>query len=348
MIKVLQLFFQIFFMILLFSPSYGQDMIYTQFYNAPIYFNPAATGADQGLRINTLDRILWPRSPSHWNSYNFEGDYGVRNIPGVGGFGLFVNIENEGSGFIRSYQTGLSFSTRINISSHVAAQIGIKGSVILKKVDWNKLIFSDQISELYGNIYESTFQHPESNSRTLADFGIGCLFQYSNKRGNFSGNSGFAVDHIFEPDEAFLSTASSRIPRKYVLHSDFMIYLKDGSAGLFSYGFKDPFALNPGFIFVTQNVDRSLIQVGLNMIKCNVHLGFWYRYMSGDYSQPQYSFVVGYRVYFSKTSMMRIMYNMDLSKPSFGDSPVYAHEFCLSFNFKGIGAKGVKKTSNEN
>ena len=41
----------------------GQDMNYSQYFSTPIYYNPAFTGINTGLRARFLYRDQWPSLP---------------------------------------------------------------------------------------------------------------------------------------------------------------------------------------------------------------------------------------------------------------------------------------------
>lgn len=340
MLKILRFLLLAFSLILPFSIAIGQDVVFTPFLNTPTYYNPAHTGAKEGIHTYTLGRFQWLDLPIHYNSFHFEGDLGIRNIPAMGGFGLFVSENHDGVGFIKDFQLGISLSSRIIVSSLFAIQIGIKTSVIQKKVNWDDLVWPDQLSELYGNIYVSSFVPPDTDKKAFMDFGLGGLFQFRNTSGTFQGSSGIAVDHLFEPDQALLSTGAVQLPRKYIITSDFYISTNECSTcKLKGNGFKDPLFLNPGILYQLQN-SISTIQTGCNMTKFNFSFGFWYRARIEQDTYDVYSILFGYRVFFSKSSFMNLTYNLNLSNElinkKVSETHVNAHEFCLSLHFTGL------------
>jgi type IX secretion system PorP/SprF family membrane protein len=340
MLKILRVLLPAFPLILPFSLTIGQDIVFTPFLNAPAYYNPALTGAKEGIHTYTLGRFQWLDLPFHYNSFHFEGDFGIRNVPAIGGFGLFISENQDGIGFIKDLRMGISFSSRIKVSPLFAVQIGIKASVIQKKINWDDLIWPDQLSELYGNIYVSSFTPPDADKKAFMDFGLGGLFQFRNTSGTFQGSSGIAVDHLFEPDQAFLSNGAVPLPRKYIVTSDFNILTNECSTcKLKGYGFSEPLFLTPGFLYQLQN-SISTIQTGCNMTKFNFSFGFWYRARIEQDAYDIYSVLFGYRVFFSKSSFMNLSYTLNLSneqiKKWLSETPIYAHEFCLSLHFTNL------------
>ncbi|MEI7664323.1 MAG: PorP/SprF family type IX secretion system membrane protein, partial [Bacteroidota bacterium] len=141
----------------------GQDPNYTQFLNTPTYYNPAYTGLYTGLHVRFAYRNQWPSLPYDFKSYHFSADIGDRNLPGSGGLGLFLNTDNDGLGFIRNLNVGLSLAVRIHFSAMAVGQVGIKASLMQKSIRWDDFVFSDALSEKYGNIYPTDFTHPDGN-----------------------------------------------------------------------------------------------------------------------------------------------------------------------------------------
>jgi hypothetical protein len=91
----------------------AQDNIYTQYQNAPLYYNPALTGADPGIHTYSLGRLQWMNSPVKMKSFDFSGDFGVRGIPGFGGVGIIISGNNCGRGAINDFRVGISFFKRV-------------------------------------------------------------------------------------------------------------------------------------------------------------------------------------------------------------------------------------------
>lgn len=327
--------------LLLFSSARGQDPNYSQFFSTPLYYNPAYTGINTGVRARFTYRDQWPNLPVDFRSYYFSADLGDRNLPGSGGIGLIVNSNNEGIGFIKDLSVGLSIGVRIPITASVVSQVGIKAAIVQKSLNWDDFVFSDQLSEKYGNIYLSSFVAPDANKKVYPDFGAGGLLQFASPEGSVTGVAGFAVDHIFRPDEAFLSTASAPLPRKYVAHLDVVIAAGGGSSSSMyaSGGTNDPLKINPGIIYQNQNKMNSLA-VGFNMLKYNIYLGGWYK--SGLNNNPNNSIalVAGYRYTFAEDMSIKFMYSYDLMTSGSMQGLGGAHEISLILEFDKLSVFG--------
>ena len=318
----------------------AQDPNFTQFFNTPVYYNPAFTGLNTGLQARFTFRDQWPNLPSPFKSYYFSADVGERNLPGSGGLGLIMNSDNDGMGFIKNFSLGLNFSVRVPLSEFMVSQVGIKAAVCEKSVNWDDFVFTDQLSEKYGNIYSSGFARPDNNKKVFPDFGVGGLVQFTNEASRLNGTIGAAIDHIFQPDEGFLSTQKSPLPRKWVFHTDFIITTSD--EGYSSYGVKgagDPLKLNPGIIYQYQN-GLSTLQAGLNLLKFNIYLGAWYKAAMGSNGSSAMALMAGYRYIFAEDMSIKFMYSYDLQMAGRAQGTGGAHEVSLILDFDKLSLFG--------
>jgi type IX secretion system PorP/SprF family membrane protein len=312
----------------------GQDANYSQFFSTPLYYNPAYTGINTGVRARFTFRDQWPNLPVDFRSYYFSADLGDRNLPGAGGLGLIVNSDNEGIGFIKNLSVGLAIGVRIPISSNVVSQVGVKASLVQKTLNWDDFVFSDNLSEKYGNIYQSSFIPPDASKKVYPDFGAGGLLQFANTEGNVTGVAGFAVDHIFRPDESFLSTAAAPLPRKYVAHLDVVLSPGGGSSSSMygTGGSNEPLRINPGIIYQNQNKMSSL-EVGFNMLKYNIYIGGWYRTAVNNTPSTAVALVAGYKYNFAEDMSIKFMYSYDLQVSGNLQGMGGAHEISLILEF---------------
>lgn len=323
----------------------SQDINYSQFFNAPIYYNPAFTGINTGLRIRSIYLNEYPSLPIPCKDFSFSADFGERALPGFSGVGLFVNTNNEGIGFIDDLSFGLSLGSRISVTKNIFVNLGVKGSVVIKSVNWDKFVFSDQLSEMYGNIYQSSFISPNANRLVFPDFGGGGLIQFANPSGKTTGIIGFAVDHIFSPNQSFLSTASAPLPIKYLLHADFVFAI--GEQKHFQYapkGMDEPFKLNPGIIFQDQK-NNSLLQIGMNIQKFNFTLGGWYKTSTVSYKPTAWVLMAGYRILYGKANSIRIIYSHDFQNEPYAGLGGQ-NEISLILGFGNLQLFGIGKNGN--
>jgi type IX secretion system PorP/SprF family membrane protein len=324
---------------LLISTGRSQDINYSQYFSAPMYFNPAYTGINTGVRARFLYRNQWPSLPVSYKSYFFSADVGDRGLPGAGGLGLYVNSNNDGVAFIHDLTVALDLSVRIPITSYLVTQVGIKAAIGQRRVNWDDLVWTDQLSELYGNIYQSSFVPPDANKVVYPDFGIGGLFLFANQQGNVTGTAGVALDHVFQPDIAFLSTGSMPLPRKWVVQTDIVISSGSGSANMSSGGAGDPLKVNPGIVYQNQ-AGLSALNVGVNIMKFNIYLGGWYKTTLGSNTTNALALLAGYRYNFNEDMSIGFIYSYDMQISGNLSGTGGAHEISLVLEFGNVGLTG--------
>ena len=316
----------------------GQDPNYSQFFNTPIYYNPAYTGLYNGLNVRFSFRDQWPNLPVDFRSYYFSADLGDRNLPGAGGLGLIVTSDNEGIGFIHNLGLGLTVGVRIPIFSFLISQVGIKANLVQKSVNWDDFVFSDQLDERYGinNNSGTDFVRPDRSKRIYPDFAAGGLLQFTSEDEKVTFTTGFAMDHIFEPDESFLATGESKVPRKIVVQADAVITTNRTISGNPNYrGWDDPVKLNPGIIYQHQGISQSLA-LGMNLSKFNFYLGAWFRSTMSKQASNAMIFMAGYKYHFTEDATIKFFYSYDLQIGGNLQETGGAHEISLILEFRDL------------
>lgn len=296
----------------------GQDPLFTQFYNNSMYYNPAAVGLNPGLRANFTVRDQWPNLPADLRSYTFAMDFAERSIPGSGGMGLIVMNDNSGTGYMKTSSVGLSTSVRIPIQENMVSQVGITTSFVQKRLNWDNLVFTDQLSPVYGNIYESSFQSPDNDGVFYPDFSVGGMFRFTESSNSFSaiqGTFGLAVHHLFRPDESFLGLTSP-LPRKLVITGDLVLEMNGSSREKLYFQKqaatnKNTFKFNPGFIYESQ-ADFQTYAVGVNILKSSIYTGVWFRNRTSELAKSNdLIFMLGLNAQLSPQTRMKINYSYD-------------------------------------
>lgn len=310
----------------------GQDMVHTQYFNAPLDYNPANTGLTKGLYARFLFRDQWPSLPVDLKSYYFSADIGDRNLPGAGGLGLVILSDNPGYGLINTLNIGLTFSVNVPLSSFSTIQIGIKGAMIQKKINWNELTFSDELDKRYGEVYKTDFITDDPGKKLTADFGVGGVLQMATETGTFHGTLGLGIDHLFSPDISFFATENTKLPRKWTTHADFIMTQPDRN--------RDPLKFDIGFLY--QNQDKvNNIQAGITLFKYGFYLGGWYRsIINGPSPNTIIAINAGYRYMFNEEFGVRFMYSYDIQMSNAMMGTGGAHEVSLMLELPTLSIFG--------
>lgn len=306
----------------------AQDQMYSQFTNIPIYYNPAYTGLEQGMRAKFAYRRQWVKMPHDFKAMNFNMDVAARGIPGSGGLGLMFDSSNEGSGLIKRNSFGVNLAVRIPVMDNVVSQLGISATFVQKYIDWTRLVFSDQLDEQYGNIYPTDFAPPSSNKVNFPDFSVGGIFRFKQDAGKESviiGTFGLALNHLFEPNESFIS-AESRLPIKFVGSMDFQIHQEENSRNA-----GNGFRYNPAIMYMNQGGMDSW-SIGLNVYKFPLYVGAWYRNSEMQFMDNDAVIVLlGINTNFGDNSRMKLIYSYDVILTDLAKATGGSHEITLIF-----------------
>lgn len=256
----------------------AQDIHFSQFYAAPLYYNPANTGNFIGsARIGLNYKDQWGSVTVPYRSYDVYSDIGIQPGKSTSRFGLGLLALNDvaGDGILTTSKLQASAAYHINYTENATWRLsfGLSGSYVQKMLDINLLTFDNQ-----WNVDE--FDHSLLNNETSAmerinyyDFSSGAVATYIPYEGE-RYYLGFAAHHINKPDESFLGEAN-KVHIKYAVQAGAFIQLNNGAS------------LQPQ-LFYTQQSSASEIIGGANLsVRTQFYnrekyrayiLGAWYRY----------------------------------------------------------------------
>jgi type IX secretion system PorP/SprF family membrane protein len=155
--------------------GFSQDPSFSQFYANRIYLNPAFTGLENGISIAGISRMQWTSVDDGYRTYGFSAEIQEPYINS--GIGLHVFHNSQGLAALNATSIGLSYSYLIPLRGH-NIHVGMEGSWNQKSIDWNKVVFSDQLDDVNGNVYATTFI-PLMDRTTYTDFNMGVLWRFN-------------------------------------------------------------------------------------------------------------------------------------------------------------------------
>lgn len=314
----------VFMMILV--PGKAQDPYYSQFYNTPMFYNPAMTGLTSGLKVRLMYRNQWPQYNDNLKSYNFSMDVAERFMPGAGGLGIIFNSNQEANGFIKKNMAGALASARIRMNRNLVSQIGFMAAYVQKRIDDDDFIWSDQLDNRHGLLHpQSSFSGFSTQSVSYPDISLGGVINYEKEY--FSMTIGGAIHHLLKPNESFYQQ-STNVPRKYILHTDFVIFERSNPRKGFRY--------NPGVLYENQ-MGFNTFTIGSNISKSVLYAGMWYRNkQSKIYNYQSLTLLAGINIpMVNKYARMKLMYSYDISINEMQGTGG-THEITLRFEFDQI------------
>lgn len=248
----------------------AQDHLYSQFFNSPIYLNPALTGQFKGdLRMNLIYRNQWSSVPGTLSYLSASIDY---NVPKFGGgIGLLFTRSSEGTAYLDKTNISGVYSYSVGSEDFVLS-FGLQAGITNRVIDYSKLVFGDQVDPTLGIVPGASAGSLPFNNKFYFDSGVGTNLVI----GNF--NIGLAMQHINQPNESFTGTPS-KLPIRTNAHLSYMLDL-------------DPFEnleddeksyVIPSVVLYKQSQAESY-SFGLQYKRRSVNVGLWYR--SGDNTGP--------------------------------------------------------------
>ena len=239
----------------------AQDLIYSQFYNAPGYLNPALNGQFEGdLRLNLIYRSQWTKVPGALTNYSFAADYQVPDFGG--GVGLIINKSSEGTAYLSKLNIAGVYSYSVEFNNSTLS-FGLQGGLTNRRIDYGRLVFSDQIDGggiIPGGGTDATL--PVNNNKYFFDAAAGINF--------VSGNlmAGFSTQHLNQPNESLTGTTSI-LPMRYGGYLSYLISTNP-------YGEDDFPAIIPSVVYYRQGKLNSF-SAGAQYKTNAINLGVWYR-----------------------------------------------------------------------
>ena len=257
-----------FFILLSITAARAQDAQLTQFYNAPLYINPAFAGSIELSRVGFNQRIQWPTLAQTVETSSAYYDNHFANTPH--GIGLIAVRTRESIAKLRYTYIGAQYASRLELNEKWVFQLGTEARWFQKDADFEELLFSDQIDLASGTISPTSAEFIQGQyQKSGFDLALGGVL--------YSGSTwlGVSVFHLLEPDDSF-GGSESKIPRFYSVHAGQKFYLKKGRRrNTLSYSFQErslSFAVN----YKTQGPFAQL-DLGVQTYLEPFYAGLWYR-----------------------------------------------------------------------
>ncbi|WP_426667207.1 PorP/SprF family type IX secretion system membrane protein [Mucilaginibacter sp. McL0603] len=255
----------LFLMILLKSiTSFAQDHLYSEFFNSPLYLNPALTGQFKAdLRVDLIYRNQWTNVPGPLSYFTGSIDY---NIPRLGGgIGLLFTRGSEGTAYLDKTNFSALYSYSVGSEDFVLS-FGLQAGMTNRTIDYGKLIFANQIDPTLGIIPGSSNAGDlPFNNKFYFDTGVGTNLAI----GDF--NIGAAVQHINQPNESFTGMPD-KLPMRINTHVSYRLDLNS----MDNMDDDDKTYVIPSVVFYKQSNFDSY-SVGVQYKRRGVNVGVSYR-----------------------------------------------------------------------
>lgn len=299
----------------------AQDPVYSQFYAAPLQLNPALTGLTEGPSFYLNYRNQWAQLNRAFATYSAA--YSQYSPTFRSGFGMQLLADVAGNGIYNTYQVGLSYAYDLRFTENNYVRVGLEGNYINKRLNWNKLVFLDQLNpatgavDNQGNPNQTGEIAPNLPTIGYVDLGLGMLYRSPH------WYAGFAFKHLNAPKEGYLQTPDGRdeLPLRMTFHAGGEINLtkthnKRGKRTFIS----------PNILFTKQRQFHQL-NLGAYIQMDQLLGGLWTRHTFGN--ADALIFMVGFQQDFFK-----VAYSYDLTISRLGTNSGGAHEISLILSFE--------------
>lgn len=292
--------------------STGQDHSFSQFYASPMFLNPSLAGNTACARLALNYRNQWPSIPAAYNTYQLTYDQSLPSISSGYGFSVFTDQQADNALSITSINA--AYSHQVQLSQDMVMSAGLQASYTQNSLDWNNLVFADQIA-LDGTITNSTEEiPPENNNVSYVDFSGGLTFDWN---GKYYG--GFAVHHMNEPVNTFYNDESAFLPMKISVHGGMAFEIEPAIHT------KKTKTISPNLLYQQQGEFHQL-NAGLYVHIRPLVFGTWYRH---NFENPDAAIIL----LGLQHKDLNIGYSYDYSLSELGGYSGGAHEVSLSWDF---------------
>ncbi len=212
--------------------SYAQDLHFTNYDYAPVYFNPAQTGSFLGsIRATVVARDQFSSFiTTPWRTGMLGVDaplaFGFRKQDWIGvGMSLFQDQVGD-----LSYKTGgvnfsLAYHLGLDKKQNKYLTLGLQQGFFQRQLDVNRIRSEDQISSLSGGgTSDQSIFNDFNDNGSGSDFGAGIQYTAKIDKTNLF-NIGIALSHIRPFDNGAMNTGSSSsenlAPSRFNFHGSY-------------------------------------------------------------------------------------------------------------------------------
>jgi len=274
------------FIVFIASNTFGQDAIFSQYYNSGIYLNPALSSSEPSVAVSLNSRLRRLGNKTSFSTNQFSFLYPIKDKSAFTKIGTALSFVQDRAGVGNLSSTGgyLNLSYNVKLMRNQSVSFGVQGGYLQKYLDVEKLSWNSQYVENEG--WDESLTSGENfgdNRIGFADINAGLFYvntfgeevsntAYLDKKGFYAGVS---VYHLTEPKDFVTVGGESVLSRRINFHAGggFMISNK--------------ILLSPNALYVIQG-EFSQLNVGVlgdyylseqktGIQPSDITFGLWYR-----------------------------------------------------------------------
>ncbi len=199
----------------------GQDVVFSQFYNTPLFTNSAFTGLfEERMRVGTSLRTQWYNIGNSFNTFSVFGDMRF-NAFGNDYFSVGATLlnDNTGNGNLHySYgQFSLSYSKNLHVSKYTRKShyilLGTQAGYGNRYFGKNPFSFGSQFDKTKQE-FDPNIPNGENliSGKVHFNINLGLAYYFASKSGAFY--AGMNVEHINKPDISLVKDTNYKLNMK--------------------------------------------------------------------------------------------------------------------------------------
>ncbi len=314
----------------------AQDPVFSQFYNAPLYLNPALIGDYEDFFANVSHRsqyrsLIFPYTTSQFSFMApLYRDKHLRPEGHLGGVGISVYNDEAGEGKnFQSTGANASFAYNVQLATDNINRFtfALQAGMINRRINTSVLEWGEQYSDLLGfdpNVVPADIDLIQNS--TSLDITAGVLWRYYSSvdsRSIRSMYAGFATAHLNHPDQSVLEGQKDNLPLLYKLHGGVVFALSE------------KFTLSYNFLSQLQDLENQTnfgafgaykMPVNTSGILTNLvtRAGAWYRWKD--------SFIASVE-FLTDNLQFGFSYDWNVTSLKYNNRGTGAYEFTLGYKF---------------
>jgi type IX secretion system PorP/SprF family membrane protein len=316
----------------------AQSASFSQFLTTRMYLNPALTGLEPGVAGTVAYREQWTNVPGGLRTV-FAG-FDARCGQSFDGVGVTFLSNTEGEGFLKTTEINAQYARIIPLTGYSNKRgkvlfdlhLGVRVGWGNKRIDWPRLVFSDQLHPVLGQILpQSPGAVPILQSKSYFNNGLGACVRFStgvkrSKKVKLTGQVGLAVSNLFRTNES-LQQLGTLLPTKYTVHADVDIPVMP------KIGRIKAMSLAPSIKFDFQGGINSLAY-GMFATYDNLYVGAFYQntYLTYDLNNTSAFIFMGGMKFQIGQNEWKIGYSYDTNPSGLGLRSFGVHELTLRYS----------------
>lgn len=299
----------------------AQDPVFSQFFASPVFLNPAFTGVSVTPKVSMIYRNQWHGLNDAYQTFGTSFDRSLEEYNS--GFGFIAMMDREGEGIYQTARFSALYGYKLTFANDWNIKFGVEAGFFQKSIDWDRLVFTDQLNPVGGLIDPSGNPglteevQPGDLRHSALDISSGLLV-YNN-----SFYAGLSVRHLNSPNQSFLAINDNlNIGLPYLVSFQAGTEISLGARN----NQKSPAFISPNLLIIKQG-SFGQINAGGYFGLGQFFTGAWYRL---GFENPDAAiFLAGFR-----EGVFRMAYSFDFTLSRLAVwSPGGTHEISITLNF---------------